>query len=172
MPLNLPQSRYDRKAIKDKLFALWELQPYGEQFPYPAISEVIGMDAQSSSGRKLVLAVGARLEREAQRSLYCMAGIGYRIAHPNEHQHISSRRQNAGRRKVNSAYRVLNATPLHLLTPDQRRKHDAYASIIRMQVDTLRNVVRVVEKEHATVSALLNTKLAEAVECLERLDGK
>lgn len=160
-----------RTQQKEALFAVLSPAEYGVFFPHVALAEVIGEVPQSFAYRNLVRGVGKRLEREAQRVLVSERGQGYRIARPNEHVRISDNRALRGRRQVARAVQVLQATPVQSLTPEERRRHEAYLTIMHAQADALRGIKRQVERAHETVSDLVQARLAEAEARIAALEG-
>lgn len=152
---------------KDALYAALHAAPYGEVFPYEALTEILGVPVQRV--RHVVFTVTRRLEREAARTLENIRGHGYRIAEPHDHVELSSRRHQRSRRQLGHALRILQATPIALLTPEERRRHDAWLTVTRQQVDVLRHVQHQVHAAHATVDALLKTHIREALMRVDQL---
>lgn len=156
--------------MKDALFAALGTAPYGTVFPYQALSEIMGVDAVGH--RYVILTVAKRLEREAQRALESIRGHGYRIAMPKDHLHLGSKRHLRGRRQIDGALRVLKATPLQALSPEERRRHDAFLLLLHQQADVLRSVKVAVQEAHMTVDSLVDRRLQEAMDRIKALEQR
>lgn len=148
-----------------------ELQ-HGTVLTYKSLREILGgLNPQSHAGRAMVLSVGQRLEREGQRALQNIRGIGYQIAHPGQHLGIGEKRQQRGRRQVAAAMRVLLATPVSALSTEQRRRHDAYLVIIQQQVDAMRSVQAKAAQAYKQIDAEITSHLISEYNRIEALKG-
>jgi hypothetical protein len=130
--------RDDIRAAKKALFEVLGAATYGQFFSYDELSNIMGLDSRTY--RSLILWVGKRLEREANRALDCERGLGYRIALPNEHVDLSQRREKRGHKQLRRAVQVLSATKVSDLSPSEHRRHDAYMTVLAAQRDALRTV--------------------------------
>lgn len=159
------------RDLKDALFQTCVSADPGELFQYEALSEILGRNARGSSGRSLILSVGKRLEREAKRALICVPRVGYRIAQAAEHLRLGEKRHQRGSRQVNAAVRVLTATPMQELTPEEYRRHEAFLTILRENQDALRHIQRKARTVYAEIDRDIELELQEGYARLQALSA-
>lgn len=153
----------------DALYEFLSHAPYGELYSYEALMEIAGVDVRQK--RSLILSVGRRLEHEAQRALVCVPKVGYRLALPAEHLKIGGQRHHRGRKQLRAALRVLRGTAHEHLTPEERKRHDAYTMLVTAQLDTLRATTRAWgrEPEQLAIDAEVAAKLAQGLARLQQM---
>jgi hypothetical protein len=156
--------------MRDTLFAAWHMAPYGEMYTYEAISELI--EGSAKQYRHIILEVGKRLEMDARRALQCVRGEGYRIAYPKDHLLLGRKRHTRSKRQLDNAVRVLQATETVSLSPEEKRRADAYLLLLYHHRDVLRSVREVTKQAHKNVELMLDERVEEAIARIVALENR
>lgn len=101
-----------------KLLELFVDAEYGTSFTYGEILQATECDLLEGD-RQRIYTVLRRLERDHQRTLVNLRGIGYKIAHPAEHVSSMMVRKGRAGRQVQLAQRTGSATNLDMLDTTQ-----------------------------------------------------
>lgn len=72
--------------------------------------------------RTAIYSVIGRMERNDQRTLVCVTGVGYRVAHPSETATIAARRRKRAKGQITKGLRTVKGTDVSFLTQQERQE--------------------------------------------------
>lgn len=89
-------------------------------FTYGELTDALGHDVQLNRGP--VYAASRRLETKHRRTLVCVPGRGYRLAHPSESADIGVKRIRRSERQVNKGAHTVRHTEIEALDQEARQR--------------------------------------------------
>lgn len=115
-------------------------------FPYSLIAEALSSDSNRVYDRRAVQCVVSRsalqLSKECQRALYCVPGVGYRVAAATEHRSIAHSRQRRADRQLAKGLAVLEHVKWDEMTQNERDAHQGQLMILQAVVSQQRSMER------------------------------
>jgi hypothetical protein len=172
-----PVKNADGVSEARRLYSYMCELPHGTTVTYEQLDKVLGRDSRIN--RSPIKQVKSLLERHAKRTLDNERGVGYRIAHPNEHAEIAMRRVAKSRRVLNSAVSVARAADHSQLTSEESAHLDHMSTLLtgmqRTQKDfaaelrELRNDTRELRQDNRDLRRDTNTELASIQAQLDAL---
>jgi len=91
-------------------------------YPTSEIEAILGRSIQRS--RSAVYGAARRLERFKRRTLVCVVGVGYKIAHPRDVPQVALDRLRRGRRQISRGKRTVDSQDVSVLTQQERQEGD------------------------------------------------
>jgi len=124
---------FELAAKTKKLLDLFVNAPYGTTFTYGQILQATGCDL-SEQDRQRIYTVRDHLERNHQKTVLNLRGLGYKVAEANQHFDSMMVRKGRASRQVALARRTGAATNLSLLDRDEvKTLSDAQAWMSRAE---------------------------------------
>lgn len=160
--------RAELQRMRNDLFRVCAAAEYGTFFPWVSLQEILGADPKRY--RHIIAYVGKQLELQASRILISVPREGYKVAEPAQFVDVSQRRQHSSRRKLQSALRVVKATPLPRLSPEERRRHDIWTSVLEQQIDAMHAIRKEMATSYKKVDTLIEAQMTELAQRIQRLE--
>lgn len=160
---------FEPKGSKSEWEMLYDfLRPLekGTIIKYDQLSSVMGRNILEARGP--VYRAMQELERQDNRSLANVVGIGYRITIAQEHEGLAKHHHAKSKRQMKKALLKVTSADKSQLTREERARFEAMELAIKQQGDMIKRLdsrVAVVEKKqekHDTTSAKLD-KLMDAL---------
>lgn len=172
----------DFQQKRQALFDILREAPHGTFYLHAALAEILEEPAGSSRYRSLIVSTSKWLEREAQRTLVCTRGAGYRIAAAAEHLQLTHKRHLRSFREKKRGYNILVATDVQQLGPHERQRVADRLVLeqeqLRMMQKIRTSLARINQQQEEAIEAanrekvtLLDSKIEEIIQRLEKMKG-
>jgi hypothetical protein len=105
-----------------ELFDAAQHWDYGTEHDHDEISSIISLQKETQKYYQAVGRTNKELRKQAQKHLVCIQGKGYRVLKPDEFLTEAGRFLKQAVKRIGKSYEVAYATPVHLLTDEQRTR--------------------------------------------------
>ena len=126
-------SRVTGQSNADVLIALVDVGTPGHVYTYDDLAAALSAGSplvwDKRRVQSAVQSAKRRLLRELQRTLYPVAGVGYRLSHGSDHSRLALVHEQKSQRQLKQAVCTLKDTRLDELTPTQRTLHEAHLAV-------------------------------------------
>lgn len=138
----------------------------GTQFTFGRLADALAAGTSRTFDRRdvqqVVRLANHRLLREHRRCLRSVRGVGYAVAHANDHRELAGARNRRGTRQFKWALETLENVRLDEMTEEQRKIHLAQLEINSRLMEQQRRILRRQTQQDRVIASL--TSRVEQIE--------
>ena len=127
-------SRLDGRSNGQVILDLVKAGTPGEVYTYEALGAALSEGTDRAYGvsevRSVVIGTFSRLLKEQQRTLYNVRGVGYRLAHANEHNQLARVRTRRADVQMRRGFHTLQHVRWDEMDPTARRVHEGTLMVV------------------------------------------
>jgi hypothetical protein len=129
MSLETLQPPFSRRAEVDALAKRFVSLSVGDSLSYSQVKDVIGVNAQTETGRGITTAARMLVQRESSVVIECLRKVGFKRASDPEKISLAKTHVGKIRRNVRRGSKILRATHTENLNQDERSQYTISVAI-------------------------------------------